>query len=139
MSMTTREMERMLDEVFAKVMPPVAEIRKSPDRRKFGPSIRAALLRGDAPKVIAADIGVSLNTVYAHRRKMAARRAPPVADAEMNKRAVLRQIGQGYGVEDIAVRLKINADDVRKEIAVLRATGSLRSVLKIGQQRNTTK
>lgn len=138
MSMTTREMERMLDEVFAKVMPPVYEIRKSPDRRNFGPSIRAALLRGDAPKVIAADIGVSLNTVYAHRRKMSARRAPPVADGAMNKRAVIYQLGQGYGVEDIAVRLKVSADDVRKEIADLRATGRLRSVLKIGQ-RDTTK
>lgn len=52
--------------------------------------------------------------------------------------AVLRQLGQGYGVEDIAVRLKVSADDVRKEIADLRATGRLRSVLKIGQ-RDTTK
>ena len=138
MSMTTREMERMLDEVFAKVMPPVAEIRKSPDRRKFGPSIRAALLRGDAPKVIAADIGVSLNTVYAHKRRMAGRRASPEVEIATQRRAVIYQLGQGYGVEDIAVRLKVSADDVRKEIADLRATGRLRSVLKIGQ-RDTTK
>lgn len=138
MSMTTREMERMLDEVFAKVMPPVPLVQTASRRRDAGPSIRAALLRGDAPKKIAADVGVSLNTVYAHKRRMAGRRASPEVEIAPNRRAVIYQLGKGYGVEDIAVRLKVSADDVRKEIADLRATGRLRSVLKIGQ-RDTTK
>lgn len=138
MSISAREMDRMLDEVFAKVTPPVPPAQTSSRRRNVGPSIRAALLRGDAPKKIAADVGVCLNTVYAHKRRVAGRRTSPEAEIEPHRRAVIYQLGQGMGVEDIAVRLKVNADDVRKEIADLRATGRLRSVLKIGK-RNTTK
>jgi len=41
---------------------------------------------------------------------------------QANVRTLLRQ---GYGVEDIALRLKCEADEVRREVAILRAEGWL--------------
>lgn len=42
---------------------------------------------------------------------------------------VRKLLGQGFGVEDIAVKLECKADDVRREVEIYRQEGSLRRVL----------
>ena len=41
-------------------------------------------------------------------------------------------LGQGYGVEDIAIRLGHPPHEVRREIADLREAGTLRAALNLG-------
>lgn len=141
MTLTAREMDRMLDEVFASVSLPQPGLRRVKGWSKTGSTQKIAegLARGLPPKTIAADVGVSPNYVYQVKSNLARRKArEPEIEAAPNVRAIRYQLGHGYGVEDIAVRLKVSSDAVRKEIADLRATGRLRSVLNIGK-RNTTK
>lgn len=38
-------------------------------------------------------------------------------------------LSEGYGVEDIAVKLECSADDVRREVEIYRAEGTLKKVL----------
>lgn len=40
-------------------------------------------------------------------------------------------LGQGYGVEDIAVMLDCRADDVRREVEIYRQEGRIKEILKI--------
>ena len=47
--------------------------------------------------------------------------APWVSEAE-------RLLSEGYGVEDIAVKLNINTDDVRKLVGLLRLRGALQEL-----------
>lgn len=42
-------------------------------------------------------------------------------------RALLRE---GFGVEDIAVRLSCRVEDVRREVEILRATGELKEIVR---------
>lgn len=44
-------------------------------------------------------------------------------------------LGQGYGVEDIAIRLGYPPHEVRREIADLREAGTLRAALNLGGQK----
>jgi hypothetical protein len=44
---------------------------------------------------------------------------------------VATMLGWGLGCEDIAVRMKCSADDVRREVAILRQEGRLAEVLKL--------
>lgn len=41
---------------------------------------------------------------------------------------VRRLLSEGYGVEDIAVITKCPADDVRREVEILRASGELKDI-----------
>ena len=47
--------------------------------------------------------------------------APWVSEAE-------RLLSEGYGAEDIAVKLNINTDDVRKLVGLLRLSGALQEL-----------
>ena len=38
---------------------------------------------------------------------------------------VRRLLREGYGVEDVAIKLRCDVDDVRREVAILRASGDL--------------
>lgn len=43
---------------------------------------------------------------------------------------VARLLGEGFGAEDIAIRLKCAADDVRREISILRQEGRLAEIVR---------
>ncbi len=44
--------------------------------------------------------------------------------------AVRSLLGEGYGAEDIAIRLGCAADDVRREMEILRQEGRLRDIVR---------
>jgi len=46
----------------------------------------------------------------------------------MWQHTVRKMLGQGYGVEDIAVRRGYEPDDVRREIKILREAGELAAI-----------
>jgi hypothetical protein len=57
------------------------------------------------------------------------RGATMTAQANSNWQARVRGLlRDGYGVEDIAVRLKCDVADVRAEVAILRADGQLAAI-----------
>lgn len=43
---------------------------------------------------------------------------------------VARLLGEGFGVDDIAIRLKCDADDVRREVQILRQEGRLAEIVR---------
>ena len=43
---------------------------------------------------------------------------------------VARLLAEGYGAEDIAIRLGCAADDVRREMEILRQEGRLRDIVR---------
>ena len=50
------------------------------------------------------------------------------------RQAVAELLGQGLGVEDIALRLKANQSEIREEITKLREGGKLRAVLGLNEK-----
>ena len=44
--------------------------------------------------------------------------------------SVRRLLREGYGAEDIAIKLKCSADDVRREIHILREEGRLTKIVR---------
>ena len=39
-------------------------------------------------------------------------------------------LGQGWGVEDIAIKLKCSADDVRREVEIYRQEGRIKEIVR---------
>lgn len=39
-------------------------------------------------------------------------------------------LGQGYGVEDIAVQMECSADDVRREVEIYRQEGRIKEIVR---------
>ena len=57
-----------------------------------------------------------------------------MAKGRIWRQAVAELLGQGFGVEDIALRLKIGASEIRDEISRLRESGKLRAVLGLNEK-----
>ena len=56
-------------------------------------------------------------------------------DNDAWQRRVADLLREGFGVEDIAIRLKCSADDVRREVTILRNEGWLRDVLGLSEEK----